>query len=127
MNVSGPPIAAAARALGARHLVLVYDSVADTPCTLALKHGGGARGHNGVRSTQAHWPNGSFWNLRGGIGRPSDGSGLAEFVLSKLNAEERAFWNHQGKGMDLVLNALEVVLGDVDGRAKDIGVQKVFR
>ncbi|KZV70095.1 peptidyl-tRNA hydrolase [Peniophora sp. CONT] len=124
MNISGPPIAAAARALNVRHLVLVYDSVADLPYTLALNHGGGARGHNGVRSTQAHWPHGSFWHLRGGVGRPTDGTGLAEFVLSKLDAEERAFWGHQGKGIDLVLKALEVVLGDVDGREKSGSPQK---
>ncbi|VDB83390.1 unnamed protein product [Peniophora sp. CBMAI 1063] len=127
MNISGPPIAAASRTQNAKHLVLIYDSVADAPCTLALKYGGGARGHNGVRSTQAHWPHGSFWHLRAGIGRPSDGTGLAEFVLSKLDAEERAFWGHQGKGMDLVLKALEAALGDLDGQGKDIGVQRLFR
>ena len=127
MNISGPPIAAAARTLNVRHLILIYDSVADAPGTLALKFGGGARGHNGVRSTQAHWPHGSFWHLRAGIGRPNDGTGLAEFVLSKLGAEERAFWGYQGKGMDLVAKALDTALGDLDGHAKDIAVQKLFR
>ena len=123
MNISGPPIVSAARALNVRHLILVYDSVADPPGTLALKHGGGALGHNGVRSTQAHWPHGKFWHLRAGIGRPSDGTELAKYVLSKMSAEERELWGYQGKGMDLVLKALDAALRDIAG-PKDSTVQR---
>ncbi len=48
---------------------------------------GGTRGHNGVRSLQAHLQAKEFSQLRIGVGHPGAGD-VAEYVLDRFSAEE---------------------------------------
>lgn len=94
MNCSGQPLAAAARfyKVPVEDVLVVHDEL-DLPFgRLALKGGGGAGGHNGLRSILESWGEDGFARLRFGIGKP-EGPGAKErvhgHVLSGFRAEER--------------------------------------
>jgi PTH1 family peptidyl-tRNA hydrolase len=88
MNVSGPPIARLKRLLGAE-LILVHDDMELPLGRAALKLGGSAKGHNGVRSVYEACGTTDLWRVRVGIGRPPAGD-VADFVLRRFDETERA-------------------------------------
>jgi peptidyl-tRNA hydrolase, PTH1 family len=53
-----------------------------------LKHGGGAGGHNGLKSLDAHIGN-SYWRLRIGIDHPGDRNKVVDYVLKRPGMDER--------------------------------------
>lgn len=119
MNLSGPPIARFLKSLGLQpsHLLVLHDSLAQKPCTLAPKAGGSAGGHNGVRSVIAALGTDAFPRLRIGIGAHSGDA--AGYVLERLGGAERAFWGERGEGVDLAWRAIEnAVKGIHKGGAK---------
>lgn len=70
-------------------LIVVHDDL-DLPYgSLRIREGGGHGGHNGVRSILEQLGSGAFLRLKAGIGRPSEGEGVTEHVLSPFTAEER--------------------------------------
>jgi peptidyl-tRNA hydrolase, PTH1 family len=94
MNDSGRSVRAAMTffRVEVADLIVVHDELDLAFGTLRLKVGGGHAGHNGLRSTFQEIGSGDFVRLRVGIGRPPRGwSGdVADWVLSDMNAEERA-------------------------------------
>ncbi len=84
MNNSG----SALDGYGAGGLILVHDDL-DLPAgDVRVKVGGGAGGHNGLRSViQRLGPD--FVRVRVGIGRPPGGVGVTDFVLSRMEAAVR--------------------------------------
>jgi PTH1 family peptidyl-tRNA hydrolase len=56
---------------------------------LAFRSGGGAGGHNGLRSLDNHAGGPSYQRCRIGIGRPKHGS-VADFVLARFAPDEEA-------------------------------------
>jgi PTH1 family peptidyl-tRNA hydrolase len=91
MNASGEAVAALVRRKGltAGDLVLVFDDV-DLPVgRLRLRPGGGAGGHNGVRSVMEHLGGGTFGRVRLGVGRGAAEKDLVEHVLSGFTPTER--------------------------------------
>jgi PTH1 family peptidyl-tRNA hydrolase len=79
MNLSGESVGAAAHyyKIPVEHLLVAYDEL-DLPVgRTQLKFGGGAAGHNGVRSVIEHL-NQQFWRLRFGVGHPRDREQPAE-------------------------------------------------
>lgn len=90
MNHSGRAVAAFLRyyRFAAGQIGVVYDDITLGVGALKVSVGGGAGGHNGVRSLQTALPDG-FVRLRVGIGgRPQAGMDLADWVLSRWRAEE---------------------------------------
>ncbi|MGF1469434.1 MAG: aminoacyl-tRNA hydrolase [Sandaracinaceae bacterium] len=70
--------------------VLVFHDELDLPFgTVRLKEGGGAGGHNGLRSIIQHCGGPAFLRLRGGIGRPPRGR-PESWVLSDFSPQESA-------------------------------------
>ena len=61
-------------------VVVFYDELDLAPGKLKAKTGGGAAGHNGIRSIDAHIGNG-FRRVRIGIGHPGDKSRVTGHVL----------------------------------------------
>ena len=53
-----------------------------------FQEGGSAKGHNGVRSVQISLGTQEIPRLRLGIGRPSIGKDVSDYVLEKFTAEE---------------------------------------
>lgn len=67
---------------------VVYDEMDFLPGVARVKKGGGAGGHNGVKSLIQH-AGPDFHRLRLGVGRPSDPSEVRNYVLSVPRQEER--------------------------------------
>ena len=71
--------------------VLVIHDELDLPFgTCRLKVGGGAAGHNGLKSITQHAGGNGYLRLRVGIDRPEGARDPASYVLSDFSAEERA-------------------------------------
>ena len=97
MNGSGRSLAAAARfyKLSPAETLVIHDEL-DLPFgRIQLKSGGGAGGHNGLRSILSDWGEDAFGRLRFGVGRPAGSSALAPkdrvvvaHVLSNFSREE---------------------------------------
>ncbi|MBZ0117671.1 MAG: aminoacyl-tRNA hydrolase [Sandaracinaceae bacterium] len=91
MNLSGESVQPAMRFFKVEpsELVVVHDEL-DLPFgTVRLKQGGGAAGHNGLRSIIQHCGGADFARVRIGIGRPPHGS-VESWVLSDFDALESA-------------------------------------
>ena len=73
---------------GMSHLIVVHDDL-DLPVgRLRIKLGGGAGGHNGLRSIDTCLGTNAYARVKIGIGRPEPGQDLANFVLSPFFEEE---------------------------------------
>ena len=91
VNLSGRPVAAltAFYKIPPERLVVVHDEL-DIPFgTLRLKLGGGAGGHNGLRSITQALGTPDFYRVRFGIGRPPGRMDPAVYVLRDFSAAER--------------------------------------
>ncbi len=83
MNLTGSALAGHR----AENLILVHDDLDLDPGTVRVKVGGGAGGHNGLRSTiQNVGPD--FVRVRVGIGRPPEGARISvtDFVLGRMDS-----------------------------------------
>jgi PTH1 family peptidyl-tRNA hydrolase len=68
-------------------IIVIHDDL-DLPFgTVKFKIGGGHGGHNGLRSLDAHITK-EYIRVRIGIGKPSDKSDVANYVLSNFSKEE---------------------------------------
>jgi PTH1 family peptidyl-tRNA hydrolase len=84
INNSGAALAG----YGNEDLILVHDDLDLPPGDVRVKVGGGAGGHNGLRSViQRLGPD--FVRVRVGIGRPPAGMGVTDYVLSRMDATVR--------------------------------------
>jgi PTH1 family peptidyl-tRNA hydrolase len=109
MNLSGEPVQAAMKffKLTPADLLVVYDEL-DLPFgDCRLKLGGGAAGHNGIKSLLAHAGGEGFGRLRVGIGKPRHGD-ASPHVLGEFSASERAeledVLNHAALGVHSVID-----------------------
>ncbi|WDI31223.1 aminoacyl-tRNA hydrolase [Hyphococcus flavus] len=82
MNESGRSVGEALRfyKLPPEDVFVFYDELDLAPGKLRVKTGGGAAGHNGIRSIEAHIGN-EFHRIRIGIGHPGDKSRVTGHVL----------------------------------------------
>jgi peptidyl-tRNA hydrolase, PTH1 family len=69
-------------------LIVVHDDLDLEAGTVRVKVGGGAGGHNGLRSIIGRLGN-DFVRVRIGIGRPPTGMGVTEYVLSRMDSVVR--------------------------------------
>lgn len=90
MNESGRSVAEAIRFYKldpATALTVFYDELDLAPFKLRIKHGGGAAGHNGIRSIDAHL--GPDWRrVRIGIGHPGHKDRVTGHVLGNFAKAE---------------------------------------
>ncbi len=70
-------------------LLVLHDELELSFGTVALKTGGGHKGHNGIRSIMTETGGADFHRIRLGIGRPPGQMGVADFVLSDFSKEEQ--------------------------------------
>ncbi|HIJ63282.1 MAG TPA: aminoacyl-tRNA hydrolase [Rhodospirillaceae bacterium] len=92
MNLSGQSVAAAARffKVGAPEVIVLHDDLDLAPGRLRVKQGGGAGGHNGLKSIDAHLGN-DYWRVRLGIGHPGDKDLVTPWVLGDF-AKSDELW-----------------------------------
>ena len=91
MNESGGPVNAAARffKIPVERVVVAHDELDLDFGVIRLKRGGGAGGHNGLRSVTSALGSPDFERVRFGIGRPPGRQDPADFVLREFAAAER--------------------------------------
>jgi PTH1 family peptidyl-tRNA hydrolase len=91
MNESGGPVASLRDffKVPAERIVVVYDELDIPYGTLRLKKGGGANGHNGVKSITKALGTGDYLRVRFGIGRPPGRQDPAAFVLKDFSSTEK--------------------------------------
>jgi len=89
MNDSGEAVAAAARffKLAPGEVAVIHDELDLAEGKLRVKRGGGAAGHNGLRSIDALFAN-DYWRVRIGIGHPGAKELVLPYVLQNFPAEE---------------------------------------
>ena len=76
-----------------KDMLVLHDDIDLPPLSFRLKIGGGAGGHNGLRSIDALVGN-AYWRLRLGIGKPDHpGFKVESWVLSKFGPDELAGWS----------------------------------
>lgn len=69
-------------------IVVLYDDLDIAPGTIRLRQKGSAGGHNGMKSLIAHLGTDQFNRVRIGIGRPTGGIKVADYVLAPFAKEE---------------------------------------
>ncbi len=89
MNESGRSIGEAMRfyKLGPQDVTVFYDELDLAPLKVKVKTGGGAAGHNGIRSTIAHIGE-DFRRVRLGIGHPGAKPRVTGYVLGNFAKAE---------------------------------------
>ncbi|XP_037257256.1 probable peptidyl-tRNA hydrolase [Falco biarmicus] len=91
MNLNGLSVASAAEIYSLRpeDIYLVHDDLDKALGKVAIKLGGSARGHNGVRSCISALHSNEMTRLRVGIGRPEGEVTVSSYVLAPFSAEEQ--------------------------------------
>jgi len=93
-------------------VVVLYDEIDLAPGKVKVKQGGGAAGHNGIRSIDAHiGPD--FWRVRLGVGHPGDKSRVHGYVLSDFSKAEDGWLE---KLLDAVSDAIPLMARKQDGK-----------
>lgn len=84
MNESGQSVGKAAKfyKIPPERVIVFHDELDLDPFKLRLKKGGGAAGHNGLKSIKAHLGTPDFMRVRMGIGHPGTKEKVSPYVLS---------------------------------------------
>lgn len=92
MNLSGGPVAGLSSfyKIPIGRILVVHDDMDIAYGALKLKKGGGAGGHNGLRSMTASLSGPDYLRVRFGVGRPPGRMDPAAFVLRDFSSTERA-------------------------------------
>lgn len=111
MNCSGGPVAAVRDffKVPLERVVVVHDELDIPYGTLRLKRGGGAGGHNGLRSVTRALGSGDYLRVRFGVGRPPGRMDPADYVLRDFSSTERADLAFH---LDRAADAVEAIMRD---------------
>ena len=93
MNDSGASVQAASSffKLEPAHITAFHDELDLVPGKVRVKRGGGAAGHNGLRSMDRMLGTPEYWRVRLGIGHPGDKARVLGWVLGDF-AKSDAVW-----------------------------------
>jgi peptidyl-tRNA hydrolase, PTH1 family len=93
MNESGRSVGEVVRFFKLRtaHIYVFYDDLDLKPGKCRVKIGGGAGGHNGLRSLDTHIGK-DYWRVRLGIGHPGHKDRVFAYVLQDFAKMERVSW-----------------------------------
>ena len=93
MNLSGESVGEALRfhKLMPKDVIVFHDDLDLQPGQVKIKQGGGAGGHNGLKSIDAHIGQ-DYWRVRLGIGHPGvKGDEVTNYVLSPFAKADRTW------------------------------------
>ena len=91
MNASGESVQAAAAffKLAPESITAFHDELDLVPGKVRVKRGGGAAGHNGLRSMDRMLPSPDYWRVRLGIGHPGEKERVMGHVLGDFSRADR--------------------------------------
>ena len=91
MNVSGESVQAAAAffKLPTEAITAFHDELDLAPGKMRVKKGGGAAGHNGLRSMDRMLGSPDYWRVRLGIGHPGDKARVLSYVLGDFGKDDK--------------------------------------
>ncbi len=91
MNSSGESVQAAAAffKLPVSDIAAFHDELDLAPGKMRVKQGGGAAGHNGLRSMDRMLGDPNYWRVRLGIGHPGSKERVLGYVLGDFGKEDR--------------------------------------
>lgn len=87
-------------------VIVVHDDADLRLGAVRIRLGGGSAGHRGIESILQHIPDGNFWRMRLGIGRPEEQAsvkGIDGFVLGEFTHQEH------GKVRELIPHAAKAL------------------
>lgn len=89
MNLSGDPVGKLMRyyKIPLENLIVVHDDLDLDPGQIKVKIGGGAGGHNGLKSLDQHVGQ-TYKRIRLGIGHPGDRSLVSNYVLGNFSKQD---------------------------------------
>ncbi len=95
MNESGRSVAEAVRfyKLSTADIVVFHDDIDLAPGKVRVKRGGGAAGHNGLRSLDRHLDS-DYRRVRLGVGRPQHKDDVHDYVLRDFAKADRDWLDH---------------------------------
>jgi PTH1 family peptidyl-tRNA hydrolase len=101
MNASGESVQAASAffKIPEQNITVFHDDLDLAPGKIRVKRGGGAAGHNGLRSIDQHLASPDYWRVRLGIGHPGDKARVLGYVLGDFDKTD----------MDWLLPCLDAV------------------
>lgn len=119
MNESGEAVGPARGSLKVplERLVVVYDEI-DLPFgEVRSKLGGGAAGHNGMKSLKRGLGSGEFWRVRVGVGRPdsTEPEVVSAWVLGRFSEPDDEVRELIATAADEAERLVEQLASDVDG------------
>jgi PTH1 family peptidyl-tRNA hydrolase len=93
MNASGDAVQAAAAffKLEPEAITAFHDELDLAPGKVRVKRGGGAAGHNGLRSMDRQLGSPEYWRVRLGIGHPGDKARVLGYVLGDFAKSDQAW------------------------------------
>ena len=103
-------------------LIVVHDDLDMAPGRVKLVKGGGAGGHNGIKSIVSSIGTNDFYRLKVGIGRPGQGDvhkgfPVEKYVLSNFSTEELQILTDR---KDVMIDGVKYLLEEDIGRAKGV-------
>jgi peptidyl-tRNA hydrolase, PTH1 family len=112
MNLSGDSVSRASRKLGVppERIIVIHDDLDIEPGRIKVKQGGGAGGHNGLKSIIERLGTRDFYRIRVGIGRP--GGDPVRYVLGKFPPDELSlFEDARQRVVDAIITLIEEGFG----------------
>ena len=110
MNRSGESVQAFMKYFQIDHenILVIHDDLDMAPGRVKMVRGGGAGGHNGIRSLIQHLGSKDFARLKIGIGHPRDHNETADipverFVLSRFSADQ---WDMLQENLERINNGI---------------------
>ena len=92
MNLSGESVGEALRffKLTPDKVIVFHDDIDLQPAQIKVKQGGGAAGHNGLKSLDAHIGK-DYWRIRLGVGHPGDRPLVHDYVLGNFAKADKTW------------------------------------
>ena len=121
MNESGRSVVAAAQfyKIPLDRIFVIHDEIDLVPGKVRVKLGGGAAGHNGLRSVDAHLGP-EYWRVRLGVGHPGQAELVRPYVLQNFAKEEQPLI---GAMIEATVQALPLLIaGDANGFMSKVDV-----
>jgi len=114
MNLSGQSVQAAAAfyKIPPEKIVVFHDELDLQPGKIRMKKAGGAGGHNGIKSIDAHLGQ-NYWRVRMGIGHPGEKHLVSNYVLGDFAKADQKWLEDLLDAM--AKHAPRIVAGDMDG------------